>query len=80
MNVPTLDLSPLFFFQESFTVTLGAQMKQMHNLRIVAANIMGKHHSLIQRMMPAFVLFLLLLTIFLNCTSVSRDVDLFCTP
>lgn len=26
--------------QESFTVTLGAQMKQMHNLRIVAANIM----------------------------------------
>jgi hypothetical protein len=42
MNVP--DLNPLFFFQESFTVTLGAQMKQMHNLRIVAANIMGKQH------------------------------------
>jgi hypothetical protein len=36
------------FLQESFTVTLGAQMKQMHNLRIVAANIMGKQHSLIQ--------------------------------
>ena len=43
INVP--DLNPLFFFQESFTVTLGAQMKQMHNLRIVAANIMGKQHS-----------------------------------
>jgi len=26
--------------QESFTVTLGAQMKQMHNLRLVAANIL----------------------------------------
>ena len=25
-------------FQESFTITLGAQMKQMHNLRIVAAD------------------------------------------
>ena len=24
--------------QESFTITLGAQMKQMHNLRLVAAN------------------------------------------
>lgn len=26
--------------QESFTITLGAQMKQMHNLRLVAANIL----------------------------------------
>jgi hypothetical protein len=45
--------------QESFTVTLGAQMKQMHNLRIVAANIMGEQALplalFIQRMMPAFV-------------------------
>jgi hypothetical protein len=40
--------------QESFTVTLGAQMKQMHNLRIVAANIMGEQHSLIQRICVAF--------------------------
>jgi len=26
--------------QESFTITLGAQMKQMHNLRLIAANIL----------------------------------------
>lgn len=26
--------------QESFTITLGAQMKQMHNLRLVAANVL----------------------------------------
>lgn len=25
-------------FQESFTITLGAQMKQMHNIRLVAAD------------------------------------------
>jgi hypothetical protein len=44
-KINVTDLNPLFFFQESFTVTLGAQMKQMHNLRIVAANIMGKQNS-----------------------------------
>jgi hypothetical protein len=72
----------IVFLQESFTVTLGAQMKQMHNLRIVAANIMGKQHSLIQRMMSDFVLLLMLPTINHNCIKgcVSRDVYLFCMP
>lgn len=49
--------------QESFTITLGAQMKQMHNLRLVAANIMdlckysGGEESLPQRLQTSMSLY-----------------------
>jgi len=54
------------YLKESFTITLGAQMKQMHNLRLVAASALdlckydlkdGGEESLPQRLQTSMSLY-----------------------
>lgn len=37
---PTTRISEVSILEESFTIHLGSQLKQMHNIRILSANVM----------------------------------------